>query len=151
MYGGASSIDPRVRSALRIGVSDSARALVSAKLEAVRPRLAEQFKAAITSFEDPQFLRYEPGHFFVAHQDGNTPLIHDDSRHRRVSVSVFLNNDYAGGELTLHGKYPDFDRRMTLTAVPGTLVAFPSEATHEVLPVTSGQRYAIVSWYRVEP
>ena len=29
----------------------------------------------------------------------------------------------------------------------GMLVAFPSELTHEVMPVTYGERYSIVSWY----
>ena len=31
---------------------------------------------------------------------------------------------------------------------PGTLVAFRSETTHEVTPVTHGERFSIASWYR---
>jgi predicted 2-oxoglutarate/Fe(II)-dependent dioxygenase YbiX len=35
-----------------------------------------------------------------------------------------------------------------LAPAPGTLVAFPSETTHEVTPITHGERLSIVSWYR---
>ena len=34
-----------------------------------------------------------------------------------------------------------------LTPAPGTLVCFRAETTHEVLPVTHGERFTIVSWY----
>ena len=38
--------------------------------------------------------------------------------------------------------------RAPVLPAPGTLVAFRAETTHEVTPVTRGERYAIVSWYR---
>jgi predicted 2-oxoglutarate/Fe(II)-dependent dioxygenase YbiX len=31
---------------------------------------------------------------------------------------------------------------------PGMLIAFRAETTHEITPVTHGERYSIVSWYR---
>ena len=37
--------------------------------------------------------------------------------------------------------------RVSLTPEPGTLVCFRAETTHEVLPVTHGERFTIVSWY----
>ena len=147
--GGA--IDARVRSARRLDVPSSLLDRVLARLTALRETLGQHFGFALTEIEEPQFLRYRPGDFFVAHQDGNTGLIYDDSRHRRVSVVVFLNTDYEGGALTLHGAYPNYDERTTLAQAPGTLIAFRSETTHEVLPVTAGERYTIVSWYRVTP
>ena len=39
-------------------------------------------------------------------------------------------------------------RKFHLRGEPGTLVAFRSETTHEVTPVTHGERYSIVSWFR---
>jgi SM-20-related protein len=36
-------------------------------------------------------LRYEPGDVFVAHQDGNIPLVWDDSHFRRVSAVILLS------------------------------------------------------------
>ncbi|HZH35299.1 MAG TPA: 2OG-Fe(II) oxygenase, partial [Pyrinomonadaceae bacterium] len=94
--------------------------------------------------------------FFVAHQDDNTPLIHDDSRFRRVSVIIFLNarsdeaspGHFGGGELLFHGSFPNYSYRRTADPKPGRLVAFRAETTHEVTPVEHGERFTIVSWYR---
>ena len=55
---------------------------------------------------------------------------------------------YGGGTLLIHGRFPDIAARTLVPAAPGTLVAFRSETTHEVTPVTHGERYSIVSWYR---
>jgi SM-20-related protein len=95
-----------------------------------------------------------PGDFFVAHQDGNTGLLRLDTDHsRRISVSIFLNTQteapetdaYCGGSLV----FLDWrnSREFKLSGEAGTLAAFRSETTHEVIPVTYGERYSIVSWY----
>ena len=140
-------VDERIRKARLLEVSHELRDAVTARLRDAQQSLADHFGIALASFEEPKFLRYLTGDFFVAHQDGNTGLIRDDSMHRRVSVILFLNDSYQGGELLFHGKYPDFARH-AVPATPGALVAFPSETTHEVTPVTDGERYTVVSWYR---
>jgi SM-20-related protein len=38
--------------------------------------------------------------------------------------------------------------KLRVSGKPGILVAFRSETTHEVTPVTHGERLSIVSWYR---
>lgn len=142
------AVQPRVRSVRRVDVSPELHELVSRRFLEHMPEIARRFDVPLDSCEPPQFLRYEPGDFFVAHQDGNTPLLRDDSQLRRISIVVFLNTGYDGGVLTLHGSYPDYNVRQPVVVDPGTLVAFRSETTHEVTPVTHGQRYTIVSWYR---
>ncbi len=144
--GGA--VQPHVRSVRRVNVSPELHELVSRRLVEHQAAIEKHFDVTLGTHEPPQFLRYEPGDFFVAHQDGNTGLLRDDSQSRRVSVVVFLNTGYTGGELTLHGSYPDFDKRHAVTGNAGALVAFRSETTHEVTPVTEGERFTIVSWYR---
>jgi SM-20-related protein len=141
-------IEPAVRSVQLLDVSAEIRDFVLSRFEEARERLAGKFGVALSSFEEPKFLRYGTGDHFVAHQDGNTPVLHDDSRHRRVSVVAFLNDAYEGGALVLHGAYPNYSERFVVPAVPGALAAFRSETTHEVTPVTSGVRYTIVSWFR---
>jgi SM-20-related protein len=133
------------RKTRRIAVSEACRAAVVGLLEQLQPQIESHFGRSLDRFEDPQFLRYGPGDYFVAHQDGNTPLVHDESRFRKVSVVIFLSapDAYSGGALVLHAEPP-----LTLTPAPGTLVAFPSETTHEVLPITDGERLSVVSWYR---
>jgi predicted 2-oxoglutarate/Fe(II)-dependent dioxygenase YbiX len=38
--------------------------------------------------------------------------------------------------------------RVPVAPAPGTLICFRAETTHEVLPVTRGERVSIVSWFR---
>ena len=144
------------RKASRIAVSDTIHAAVAALLEGLQPRIGVHFDRPLNGFEEPQFLRYRPGDYFVAHQDGNTPLVYDESRFRKVSVVISLSaqsehptpETFCGGSLVLHGAFGETEPRLTLAPAPGTLVAFPSEATHEVLPITHGERLSVVSWYR---
>lgn len=147
---------PEVRRTRRAEVSPTSEALVNTLLAQQKAALERHFAVALGLVEKPQFLHYREGDFFVPHQDGNTPLIHDESRFRKISAVIFLNRQsddpspesYAGGSLVLHGPYSGPDLRVAMPAAPGTLVAFRSETTHEVTPVTRNERFTIVSWYR---
>ncbi|AZO40324.1 2OG-Fe(II) oxygenase [Mesorhizobium sp. M7D.F.Ca.US.005.01.1.1] len=147
---------PEVRRTRRAEASEATEGLVATLLAGQKVALERHFDFALGACEKPQFLHYREGDFFVPHQDGNTPLIHDDSRFRKVSAVIFLNgqsNDpspanYTGGSLVLHGPYGGPDLRVAMPALPGSLVAFRSETTHEVTPVTRNERFTIVSWYR---
>lgn len=148
------SVDERVRKVARLMPSPEIVEYVVRRLTAYRERIEEYFKVSLSSCEDPQFLRYRVGDFFVAHQDGNTGLIRlDTDGSRRISVSIFLNhqserpepNAYCGGSLVFSDWRSGAECRLACEA--GTLVAFRSELTHEVIPVTDGERYSIVSWY----
>jgi SM-20-related protein len=151
--GGA--VKPLVRRSTRMSMPAYAAEQITARLMQQTGALEQRFGRALSSCEPPQFLRYLQGDFFVAHQDGNTPLIHDDSRFRKVSAVIFLSalsqasgpDSYGGGTLVLHGPYSGTDLRVPLTPAPGTLICFRAETTHEVLPVTHGERFTIVSWY----
>jgi SM-20-related protein len=153
---GGGSVDLRTRATTRLKVGDATRARVAAALERSRSALEAHFGLALVQCEPPQFLRYETGGFFVAHQDGNTPLLHDDTRFRRLSVVLFLSppaatagaQGYGGGELVLHGPLRGPAIREAYTPAPGTLLAFRAETTHEVTPLTSGERYTVVAWWR---
>jgi Uncharacterized iron-regulated protein len=154
-YGkGEGSVDERVRRASRVSPSAETVAYVTRRLEEHRRNLEGHFGTELSGCEEPQFLCYRVGDFFVAHQDGNTGLVNLDSdRTRRVSITIFLNNQsaerlaeaYGGGSLV----FSDWrtGSRHEVVGEAGTLVAFRSETTHEVTPVTHGERYAIVSWY----
>ena len=146
--GTGKSVDPRIRNTLKLTVPAATRDLIAQRLSGVQAVLSDSFKVALKQFEEPQFLLYREGDFFVAHQDGNTPLIRDATLDRRVSITIFMNDDFEGGDFVLHGAYPS-DERFVVTPKPGALVAFPSETTHEVMPVTRGERYSIVAWYRI--
>jgi SM-20-related protein len=114
----------------------------------------KHFGSSLRELEEPQFLRYEAGDYFVAHQDGNTGLLRSEQEERKVSTVVFLNSQsetprpdaYGGGSLLFHPRGASEPFR--LAAEAGTLVAFRAETTHEVEPVTHGERFTIASWYR---
>jgi len=148
------SVDERVRKVARLMPSPETVDYVMRRLTAYRESLEEHFKVSLSGCEDPQFLRYRVGDFFVAHQDGNTGLTRlDTDRSRRISLTIFLNhqserpepNAYCGGSLVFSDWRNGAECRLAGEA--GTLVAFRSEVTHEVVPVTDGERYSIVSWY----
>lgn len=152
IYGAAASVDVRVRNTARLMPPPSIGEEVRELLLARKGELERHFATEPLMLEPLQFLRYREGDFFVAHQDGNTPLVQDGTLFRRVSVVLFLNRQsaepqpasYSGGSFIVHTR----TERIELTPAPGTLIAFPSETTHEVTPVTRGQRYTAVGWFR---
>lgn len=152
--GASSSVNERVRKVERLMPSRKTVEHVTQRLMEYREKAGEHFEILLSVCEEPQFLRYRVGDFFVAHQDGNTGLVRlDTDRSRRISISIFLNRQsespeedaYCGGSLV----FSDWraGKEFRLDGEAGTLVAFRSETTHEVIPVTHGERYAIVSWY----
>jgi SM-20-related protein len=110
-----------------------------------KPLLEEHFRMTLEDCERPQFLRYEKGDFFVRHQDGNThQLDFDHLRVRRISIVVFLNDGFSGGALKFHDGPTTFD----LLSESGLLVAFRADVFHEVVPVTDGERFTMITWFR---
>ena|ERR1700687_903643 len=152
--GGPGAVNERVRKVERLMPARETVEHVTQRLIDYRQEVGEHFGISLNGCEEPQFLRYRVGDFFVAHQDGNTGLVLlDTDRSRRISISIFLNRQsdtpetdaYSGGSLVFHDWRAG--RELRLDGETGTLVAFRSETTHEVTPVTDGERYAIVSWY----
>jgi predicted 2-oxoglutarate/Fe(II)-dependent dioxygenase YbiX len=84
-----------------------------------------------------ELLRYKEGQFYIQHVDSFK------ARPRAVSCSFALNDDYEGGE------WGFFNREMVFKAPKGSAVLFPSNFMypHEIMPVTKGTRYSIVTWF----
>lgn len=88
---------------------------------------------------NPQLAKYEPGSHIRAHNDTATEF-----SARCVSALLYLNDDYAGGELI----FPRLGFAHRASA--GELILFPSEYLHAVSPVTSGTRYCFVGFFLAE-
>jgi predicted 2-oxoglutarate/Fe(II)-dependent dioxygenase YbiX len=84
-----------------------------------------------------ELLKYEVGNFYNTHTDSFK------DRPRAVSCSFMLNDDYEGGEFAF------FDRELVYNLKKGSCIMFPSNFMypHEIMPVTSGTRYSIVTWF----
>jgi predicted 2-oxoglutarate/Fe(II)-dependent dioxygenase YbiX len=82
-------------------------------------------------------LRYKVGQHYKPHTDSFK------DRPRAVSCSFMLNDDYEGGEFAF------FDRELKYKLKKGSCIMFPSNFMypHEIMPVTSGTRYSIVTWF----
>jgi len=92
----------------------------------------------INSDEGYNLLRYEVGGEYKTHVDRGA------KNERVLSGLFYLNDDYDGGDL----HFP----RQNVTVKPetGMLVLFPSFHTHahSSLPIKSGTKYAIVTWFK---
>ena len=145
-------LDERTRKTFRLDPAEEIVKLVTARLWECKGEVEKYFAVTLKQCEEPQFLRYREGDFFVAHQDGNTGLLNLDAEQRLISTVIFLSREseqaeddaHCGGSLV----FSNLDGKFHFLAEPGTLVAFRSETTHEVTPVTYGERYSIASWYR---
>lgn len=81
-------------------------------------------------------LRYEEGEFYLEHVDSVK------KQPRSISCSLVLNDDYEGGEFAFFG------RDIKIKAPKGAALVFPSNFMypHEIMSVTKGTRYSIVTW-----
>lgn len=77
--------------------------------------------------------------FFKPHRDNLTP----GSQDRRFAMSLNLNADYEGGELWFPEYGPDLYK-----PEPGTACVFSCSLLHEALPVTSGRRWVLTTFFR---
>ena len=76
------------------------------------------------------------GHFY-RHRDN----VNAGALHRRFAVTINLNGDYDGGDLT----FPEFGTR-SYRAPHGGAVVFSCGALHQVTPTTRGKRYAFLAF-----
>jgi len=158
---GRELVDEEVRRTRTAAVRETTSQEVRARLLELRPGLERHFDLKLRGCESPCFLRYGAGDFFAAHQDGNAdPETTEYLNMRKISVVLVLNRQreedeteartYAGGSLVFYGLIDEPGWESVGFPCPGReglLVAFPSYLTHEVEPVTAGDRYTVVTWF----
>lgn len=103
----------------------------------VSPELAKVYCFNATRMERYLVGCYaqEDGGHFRPHRDNTTK----GTAHRRFAVSINLNDDFDGGELS----FPEFGQR-SYKAPPGAALIFPGALLHAVSKVTRGKRYAFL-------
>jgi SM-20-related protein len=158
--GATYAVDESVRKTKWAEVSEATKSFVKERLLALKPALERHFDMTLSDCQEPQFLIYREGDFFHPHRDSDhEPDAAEFSRERQVSTSIFLNGEsdvpgsdvYGGGSLRFYGLMEDprmKERAIPVIGEPGLLVAFRSELVHDVTPVTHGERFSIVTWFR---
>jgi PKHD-type hydroxylase len=96
--------------------------------------------------EDPeptQIAKYGVGGHYDWHTD-ETFFERSRGVHRKVSSVLFLSDPstYTGGEFM----FDLSERGQKMDMGIGTILCFPSELRHKVMPVTEGVRYSLASW-----
>lgn len=103
----------------------------------IAPEVAKAFQFQVTRME--RYLvgcyRADEGGHFRPHRDNTTK----GTAHRRFAVTINLNEDFGGGELS----FPEFGY-YALKPKPGCAVVFSCSLLHMAFPVTSGVRYAFL-------
>ena len=87
-----------------------------------------------------QATKYEPDQFFGWHVDQSVTTY----KPRKLSMSLVLDTEFEGGELQIFN--PRTHKIDSHDLKPGQVCIFPSWASHQVTPVTSGTRYSLVTW-----
>ncbi len=90
----------------------------------------------------PFYARYTKGMTYGFHVDDPVmgPM---NARYRTdISTTIFLNDDYEGGELAIKTAYGE--QRIKLNA--GDAIVYPSTSWHQVDEVTEGERSVAVVW-----
>lgn len=102
---------------------------------------AEKHHISEVYHEGYNMLKYATGNEYGAHSDGDT------ASGRAISAIIYLNDSYEGG----HVEFINFG--IKIKPEPGMLLVFPSSYpySHIAHPVTSGTKYALVTWLHDRP
>jgi PKHD-type hydroxylase len=107
---------------------------------------SEEFREfAFPAVLAPPFLtRYRPGMKYGTHTDSAYIRMPGGELRSDLSCTVFLNDpeSYEGG--SLHIQLGDGDLRFKLRS--GEAIVYPSDALHEVEPVTKGERLVAITF-----
>ncbi len=111
--------------------------------------LEPHYQSKIEWFETPEVLRYREGGEYKVHSDSHNwfpeEKVWKRTLDRDLSILLYINSDFEGGDVV----FPNCNFRVKPSR--GLLIAFPSDwrYIHRAMPVTSGIRYAVVSWAKI--
>ena len=127
-----------------VGDPDLMRELSSVVGRRVMPEIRKAFAFRATRFEGFKIACYDAstGGFFRAHRDNLSP----STAHRVFALTINLNEVYEGGQL----RFPEYGNQVYRPGSGGALV-FSCAHLHEVLDVTAGRRFALLSFLYGEP
>ena len=102
---------------------------------ALKPLVKQRWQVDLATHSGTHLLRYGPADYYVPHRDTG-PGFED----RYFSVVCYLNDDFTGGETS----FPALN--YSVTPESGKAIVFPSDHLHCSEPVTSGEKFVVVSW-----
>jgi hypothetical protein len=123
---------------------DLLRELSSVVGRRLLPEVGKAFAFRATRFEGFKIACYDSatGGFFRPHRDNLAPSV----AHRVFALTLNLNDDYDGGQL----RFPEYGNQLYRPDA-GTALVFSCSHLHEVLDVTAGRRFVLLSFLYGEP
>ena len=122
-----------------VGDPQRSRELATTIGRRVLPELSKAFAYRASRFEGFKIACYQASDrgFFRAHRDNLSPA----TAHRRFALTLNLNDGYQGGQL----RFPEYGPERYRPAAGAALV-FSCSHLHEVLEVTAGRRFVLLSF-----
>lgn len=110
----------------------------------VLPEVSKAFAYRARRFEGFKIACYDAtsAGFFSAHRDNLSPA----TAQRRFALTLNLNDGYDGGTL----RFPEYGL-LRYRPAAGEALLFSCSHLHEVLPVTRGRRFVLLSFLLTEP
>jgi len=100
----------------------------------------QAWKFDVTHSNQTEYLKYDVDGHYHAHVD--TFMNPNSIDCRKLTVLVFLNDDFEGGKLFIQNGH----EKIYPPQKAGTCLVFPSFMLHGVEPITKGIRRSIVTW-----
>ncbi len=115
------------------------RELTSRVGRRLMPEIRKAFSFRATRFEGFKVACYDAltGGFFSTHRDNLSPA----TAHRRFALTLNLNEGYEGGYL----RFPEYGPYLYRPGAGGAIV-FSASLLHEVIEVTAGERFVLLSF-----
>jgi predicted 2-oxoglutarate/Fe(II)-dependent dioxygenase YbiX len=122
-----------------VGDPQRSRELAATIGRRVLPELSKAFAYRASRFEGFKIACYQASDrgFFSAHRDNLSPA----TAHRRFALTLNLNDGYRGGQL----RFPEYGPERYRPAA-GVALVFSCSHLHEVLEVTAGRRFVLLSF-----
>ena len=123
------------------------RTLCQRVFSVIKDKTSDFSNLYLDNIEPLQYSEYDASQEYGWHQDLNNKP-YEDGRIRKISFSIFLNNNFEGGEFDLEVFGPDAKPRhiSIWKRHSENCVIFNSDMWHRVRPVKSGVRESIVGW-----
>ena len=117
-------------------INVDAQTLFAAVRHIAPPTLDEMHIVSLAE-QRTQLMRYREGEYFGVHTDA--PFVAQDGAITKLSLVLYLNDDYAGGETI----FPDLG--LEVRPEVGKILLFPPDLSHMSKPISRGMKYIIRS------
>ena len=137
--GGNNRVDKQIRDVKRV-VLPSYRGIGATMAGMGMAANQQAWKFDVTHSNQTDYLKYDVDGHYYPHVD--TFINPNDSECRKLTVLLFLNDDFEGGKFFIQNGHEKIYPPQRV----GTCLVFPSFILHGVEPVTKGIRRSIVTW-----